>query len=131
MDLSITEQLAYSTVRIECELDSEIICTGTEYFFSFKDNPEKKEFVPVVITNKHVIKGAKRGKLIFTVSKNGKPVDTEHFGISIDNFEECWKLHPNSDVDLCAMPIAPFITEASRLGKKFSWLGIQMEFGIP
>ena len=124
MDMSLTEKLAYSTVRIECELDSGNVCTGTGYFFSFKDDPEKQEFIPVVITNKHVIKNAVKGKLIFTVSKNGKPVDTEHFGISIKDFEKYWTLHPNSDVDLCAMPIAPFITEASKCGKELYYLSL-------
>lgn len=122
MDMSLTEKLAYSTVRIECELDSGNVCTGTGYFFSFKENPEKNNFIPVVITNKHVIKNAKKGKLIFTLSRNGEPVDTEHFAIFIDDFEKYWKLHPNRDVDLCAMPIAPFITEASKLGKELYYL---------
>ena len=122
--MSITEQLAYSTVRIECELDSENDCTGTGYFFRFKVDPEKKTFIPVVITNKHVIKDAKKGKLIFTISKNGEPVDTEHFSIYIDDFEKYWKLHPNSDVDLCAMSIVPFITEARKLGKELFYIAL-------
>ena len=37
MDLSISEQLQYSTVRIECEHSDRGMSTGTGYFFRFKE----------------------------------------------------------------------------------------------
>lgn len=124
--MTITEQLAYSTVRIECELVTGGNCTGTGYFCKFKDNPEKQEHIPVVITNKHVVRGAKKGKLIFSVSKNGMPVDTEHFEINLDNFENFWKGHPDDEVDLCAMPIAPFLRVAEQSGKPLFYIPLDV-----
>lgn len=40
MDLSISEQLQYSTVRIECEHSDGGVSTGSGYFFKFKEKRE-------------------------------------------------------------------------------------------
>ena len=42
MNLSISEQLTYSTVRIECELKMGGVSTGTGFFFNFLEDKEKK-----------------------------------------------------------------------------------------
>jgi V8-like Glu-specific endopeptidase len=111
--LSIIEQLAYSTVRIECETKDGKIVTGTGFFFNFKEM-ENGNSIPVVITNKHVIKDSKKGTLIFTRSENSEPNDISHFRILVDNFECAWRLHPDENVDLCAMAIATLINEAEK-----------------
>jgi hypothetical protein len=123
MHLSISEQLTYSTVRIECEDVKGNIFTGTGYFFRFREDKKKGLHVPVVITNKHVVAGSKRGKLIFTKANDkNEPIDTEHFSIFIDNFEDWWKKHPDPEVDLCAMPIAPFLKEAEKRSEKLFYI---------
>lgn len=123
MDLSVSEQLTYSTVRIECELKGGGQATGTGFFFRFLESEDKKSHVPVVITNKHVIKNADKGRLIITKSNaNNEPLDTEHFSVQIDNFESFWRLHPDDDVDLCAMPIAPFLNEAGKQGTNLFYI---------
>lgn len=114
--MTITEQLAYSTVRIECEKSSGEKSTGSGYFFRFKNDSETKSYIPVVITNKHVIQNADKGRLIFTIAQQNKPVDTKHFKFAINNFESFWIKHPSDEVDLCAMPIAPFIDAAKARG---------------
>ncbi|MGV8059676.1 MAG: serine protease [Smithellaceae bacterium] len=126
--MTITEQLAYSTVRIECEMiDGQKSC-GSGYFFQFKYDVEKKEYVPVVITNKHVIDNSKKGKLIFTIANNNVPIDKEHFEFDVDNFESFWKKHPDPEVDLCAMPIAPFLQAAEVQGKNLFF--IPLDFSL-
>jgi V8-like Glu-specific endopeptidase len=123
MNLSISEQLTYSTVRIECELKTGGISTGTGFFFNFLEDKENKTHVPVVITNKHVVKNATKGKIIITKANDkGEPLDTQHFSVSFENFESFWKLHPEADVDLCAMPIAPFLNEANKKGEKLFYI---------
>lgn len=112
--MTIAEKLAYSTVRIECIGDDGATYTGSGFFFKFKNNG--KEYVPVVITNKHVIEGMQKGTLIFTISENSKPVDTKHFSFFIDGFEAFWRKHPDQNIDLCAMPIAPFLEAAKVQG---------------
>lgn len=123
MDLSISEQLQYSTVRIECEHSDGGMSTGSGYFFKFKENKKSGEHIPVVITNKHVINGAIRGRLILTkMNETGYPLDTEHFNFDIENFESYWRKHPDSEVDLCAMPIAPFLNAAKDRGQKIFYI---------
>lgn len=123
MQLSISEQLQYSTVRIECEDRMGRRSTGSGYFFKFKETANNGEHTPIVITNKHVINGAVKGRLILTtMNASGNPVDTDHFDLSIDNFESYWRKHPDINVDLCAMPIAPFLYFAEEKGKKIFYI---------
>ena len=113
MKLSESEKLSYSTVRIECDYKDGSIGTGTGFFFQFLVDEATSSHIPVVITNKHVIKDSTRGRLIFTkATSKFEPIDTQHFKILINNFESLWRLHPVDAVDLCAMPLGPFIREA-------------------
>ena len=57
MDLSLADQLCYSTVRIECTT-SIGRSTGTGFFFNFLDNKETHQKVPCIVTNKHVVENA-------------------------------------------------------------------------
>lgn len=111
--LSLSEQLLYLTVRIECEYSNGMHGTGTGFFFRFLENEETGEHVPVVITNKHVINGAIKGRLIFCIRKaDGTPDDSHHYAMYIDGFESMWRKHPDTNVDLCAMPLAPILNTA-------------------
>lgn len=58
-NLTITEQLMYSTIRIECDLGG-AISTGTGFLFRFLEENDK--FIPAIVTNKHVVKGAVNGR---------------------------------------------------------------------
>lgn len=55
MALSTSEQLSYTTTRIECFFEDGSSGTGTGFFFEFKRNEDIGIYVPVIITNKHVI----------------------------------------------------------------------------
>lgn len=110
--LSLSEQLLYSTVRIETILKNGGISTGTGFFYRFADSGA--EHIPAIVTNKHVIRGADKGKFVLTKrSEDGSPIVSEHFTIELSNFEDRWIQHPNPEVDLCAMPIAPLLYEAT------------------
>lgn len=126
MGLSVSEQLTYSTVRIECESSDGKPSSGSGYFVKFKENKETNQHIPVVITNKHVINNSVRGRLIFTISVDGNPVDKEHFQINIDDFEKFWIKHPDSYVDLCAMPIAPFLKAAEAQNKSLFYIPLEL-----
>ena len=126
MALSVSEQLTYSTVRIECESSDGKSSSGSGYFFKFKNNKETNQHIPVVITNKHVINNSVRGRLIFTISVDGNPVDKEHFQINIDDFETFWRKHPDSNVDLCAMPITPFLEAAKAQSKSLFYIPLDL-----
>lgn len=116
-DLSLTERLAYSTVRIECTYRNGSSGMGTGFFFNFLRNDAINTTVPVIITNKHVVKDSIMGKLILSkADEHGQPVDEEHLPVEVQNFEQGWKMHPDPDVDLCAMPIASVLIGAENAG---------------
>lgn len=119
----MSEQLMYITVRIECQYANGTNGTGTGFFFRFLENKETGEHIPVVITNKHVVSGSVKGRLIFCLRKaNGLPDDSNHFAMYVDGFEKFWRMHPDKNVDLCAMPIAPLINLAKGQGKELFYL---------
>lgn len=114
---TILEQIAYATVLIQTEYSS-----GTG--FLLQKNLDNDSFIPILVTNKHVIYGedkdskpvlAEKGKLIFHTMNN-----TQHpSGILRDctfekHFGKHFFQHPNSDVDLCAMNLAYFVNDCKR-----------------
>lgn len=115
--LSISEQLAHSTVRIECELTNGQIGTGTGFFFRFADNGQ--DHIPAIVTNKHVVSSASKGRFHMTLADaNGYPMIKNHHIFQIDDFERAWIPHPDGNVDLCAMPIAPLLEMAAKENKR-------------
>ena len=114
--LSIAEQLAYCTVRLECDLAGGDVSTGTGFFFNFSEKGEQS--VPAIVTNKHVVKGAIAGRFHLTVrDSDGGPMIGETVAASLDRFESRWMMHSSPDIDLCAMPIEPLLREAQAKGK--------------
>ena len=88
-NLSIYEQLNFSTTRIETEDEKGCVYSGTGFFFNLK---VKDGIVPLLVTNKHVVKGMKKGVFRFTTAdENGNPKCTEHFIITYESsFEQMW-----------------------------------------
>ena len=121
MPLSITEQLSYSTVRLECQTPSGL-STGTGFFFKFLEN--ENGHVPVIVTNKHVIQNATAGRFIITKSDaQGNPIQTDHFTVNITaDFQQFWRHHPDPNVDLCAMPLAPIVNAAEQQGQRLFYV---------
>lgn len=114
--LSIYEQLSFCTARIETEDTSGNTYSGTGFFFSLK---VKDKNVPLLVTNKHVVRGMKRGRFLFTIADaDGNPDYVNHFTFNVDDvFEKMWTFHPQDEVDLCVLPIAPLVKAASQQGK--------------
>lgn len=119
---SLSEELIHSTIRIECEhiaLDAygkrSIVPTiGTGFIFSFKSPESDSLSFPVIVTNKHVVYGAVKGKFQFTrMDELGNPLYGQKEEIVIADFQNYWIPHPDPDVDLCIMPIAPIINAAN------------------
>jgi hypothetical protein len=122
-DLSLSEQLAFSTVRIECKLESGEISTGTGFFFRFAE--EGTKYVPAIVTNKHVIQNSIEGKFYLTLSdKNNKPIISNQYCFVIQNFMANWIFHPDPNIDLCVMPIASLLTQSMQLGKRFFFISL-------
>jgi len=122
-NLSPSEQLTYSTVRIECEIAPSGAGTGTGFFHQFAKSADK--FIPAIVTNKHVINGAQKGLIhLHLADENGNPLSGQFFSVVIENMQSNWILHPDPDVDLCIMPIAPLLTQAQSSGKKVFFISL-------
>ena len=118
MPLGPADQLAQSTVRIECELANGGIGTGTGFFYSL--NRREDQHVPVIATNKHVVASATKGKFLLTLQdEDGGPKVGAHQAFELDAFEQRWNHHPDPAVDLCAMPLAPLLHETAKRGLRF------------
>lgn len=122
-NLTVSEQLAYSTVRVEAEDASGDLATGTGFFFKCVDDGQ--QHVPVIVTNKHVIAGSQKGRFHLTVrGSDGGPVPMKHIQLELEGFEKRWIHHPDPAVDLAAMPILPLLAEAKEQGKEFFYINL-------
>lgn len=75
--LAPSEQIAHSTVRIEVETVDGKRGTGTGFFLSFASQGDRH--VPAIVTNKHVIEGAVRGRFhLSTADADGNPTYSAH-----------------------------------------------------
>lgn len=104
--MSLSEKLTYCTTKIISTMKNGQIVSGTGFFMNFNVNIENETYQPLIITNKHVVKGA--NKIQFSVCKcgeNNTPLDTEKVTINIDGLAIIE--HPDNDVDLCAIPLTP------------------------
>ena len=123
LKLSPSEQLAHSTVRIECQLANGQTGTGTGFFYRFAER--EGIHVPAIVTNKHVVAGARKGKFLMTLADaDGDPIQQSHHAFLFDNFETMWIQHPEKDVDLCAMPIAPILEAANKESKRLFYVSL-------
>lgn len=78
--MQLSQQLIYCTTKIINIIDETKIATGTGFFMNFNENLEKGTCKPVIITNKHVVKDAK--KIIFSVCRtdeNNNPLDIKKY----------------------------------------------------
>lgn len=125
MELSLSEQLMYSTVRIECVLDNGQSSVGTGFFYLFSAMEDGLS-VPVIVTNKHVVEGAVSGSFLLTeANKEGKPLDKSHIPVNFSEFEQRWINHPEDDVDLCIMPIAPIFHQLEKMDKRIFYRNVE------
>lgn len=125
-NLSITELLSYSTVRIECTTPAGQ-STGTGFFMNFCFDGQRG--CPAIVTNKHVVKDSIYGSFLFSLKNgDGSPNDNDHYRFIVENFQIAWKYHPDPNVDLCAMPIAVLIQQLLSIGKRHYYSPIDLSF---
>lgn len=104
--MNAAEFIQLTTIRIETER-SDGKSAGTGFFMSLKNNENNNTHVPVIVTNKHVVKDAIVGKLRFSLKDdNGNQIKGQYYDLTINGFEKLWIMHPEENIDLCIMPIA-------------------------
>jgi len=112
-----TDQMTYSTTRVLCETVDGQTSTGTA--FAMLLNVTAESSIPVLVTNRHVVAGARKGKIWLTLKKQNEdaPEVGKHHSFELENFGSRWIFH--SSVDLAIMPINPLIEEAKARGNTY------------
>lgn len=109
-NLTVAEQLMYSTVRLETP---ETGGAGTGFFFAFFKQGDVS--LPAIVTNKHVLKDADIVDFRLTKAKSDKTPDTGNFHkIRIANLKARAVSHP--DADLAAFAITDVIDDLVKQG---------------
>lgn len=110
MAFDIIDQLIHSTVRIEVTLKDGSSACGTGFFMSFLKQETNGRGIPVIITNRHVIKDSQTGSFHLTIAKpDGLPDLGNHHRFTLNDFETLWINHPDQDVDLAAFIVSPIL----------------------
>jgi hypothetical protein len=81
-DMTLSERLTRTTVRIECTLPGGRSSVETGFFFEFPH--EGNQVVPVIVTNRHVVGGSMRGRIAISHVFQNKAVPYEQF--TLDSF---------------------------------------------
>lgn len=112
---TIIKQLLFSTVHIRAQT-TEGVSTGTGFVYDASKNSESS--VPVLVTNKHVIKDASRVVVRFIGRRENE--DAPDLGNPVEVFFDDlsgWTGHPRDDIDVIATFIGPALNQANDLGK--------------
>lgn len=121
-NLTPAEQLLHNTIRIEC-ITPNGTSTGSGFFFSYLLDGGVS--VPVIVTNKHVVRNSLTGKLRFTLADaNNTPLYGQHKVCDVNNFQQCWIPHPDSNIDLCILPINPILHVENTAGNRLFHVSI-------
>lgn len=101
------EQLLFSTVLIQTKgQDPSDKGAGTAFIFAYSN---EEGVIVSLVTNKHVINGARRGTFFFTKRAGDQPAIGERYDVEIDNFEDAWHGHSDPEVDIAVMPLSPLL----------------------
>ena len=117
-ELSFLEQLCYSTTRIVTKTIDNQYKLATGFFLTFPLEEGEDRSVPVLVTNKHVTKDAKQLTIwVSAKDENGDAIDKTKVEITIDDVATNTIMHPDSDVDLCIIPIARILEATEQTTK--------------
>jgi hypothetical protein len=115
--LTLTEQLLHSTIMIRSKNAKGETSSGTGFVFNLFNHNEQS--VPVLVSNKRVVRGAIEGALVFTeATADNLPNYGSNISFQITEFSQAWIEHPDTLVDLSILPLVPFLTNMSQQGKR-------------
>lgn len=105
---SIAEQLFFTTIRIDTVDQAGNAGAGTGFFFAHRKGDVT---YPFLVSNKHVVRGMRAGRLTFHRRDGDKPVLGEGFPVEISDWQSAWFGHPDPEVDISILPFAPLETQ--------------------
>jgi hypothetical protein len=110
---STTKRLLFNTIRVDTVLDDGSEGSGTAFVVSHVNAQGTHTFI---VTNRHLVDGVRRGGLVFTQKRHGRPLLGQRFQLNIDDFPQAWYLHPDPAVDLAIIPMRPLEQAANQQG---------------
>lgn len=110
---SIAKRLLFCTVRVDTELEDGSAGSGTGFIIT---HSHAKGTTPFIVTNRHLVEGVRRGGLVFTQAREGKPAFGQRFQLNIDDFPAAWFFHSDPEVDLAIVPLRPLERAAREMG---------------
>lgn len=105
-----SKRLLFTTVRVDTVLDDGSEGAGTAFVVEHAHARARHRFI---VTNRHLVEGVRRGGLIFTQARQGRPLLGTRFHVGIDDFPQAWFGHPDPSVDLAIVPLRP-LEQAAR-----------------
>ena len=123
-DMSVSEQITYSTVKIDCLYADGKSGSGTGFIVHLCKENDK--CIPVLVTNKHVVNN--NVKTIFQFCKQddmGNPMDTVPLAVELNNSK--WIPHPDNSVDLCILPFGEILNQLIQDNKKIFYIPITVD----
>ncbi|MGH4038287.1 MAG: S1 family peptidase [Sphaerochaeta sp.] len=118
MKQHISQLLQYTSVRLNVTDKDGKSWTGTGFFVDALDE-SKKNRIPLLITNRHILKNGETLTLqLRTQNDEGEPQDNDQFKVTIKDLQRTCLYHPDEDVDIVAISIAFLLNNAAKEGKK-------------
>ncbi|HAL83299.1 MAG TPA: serine protease [Mucilaginibacter sp.] len=115
-ELKQGEMLCTTTVRIEVSNNAGVRGSGTGFYYSI-DQPGDN-YIPLIITNKHVVHEMDTIAVVITeADKKGNRLNN-YYTYQINNVGDGVVLHPDPQVDLCAITLLPLIADLQAAGKE-------------
>lgn len=109
--MSLTEQLLFCTTRIEAKDQEDKIHIGTGFFYSFPTSDGTASYM-YVVTNRHLIENMKEIRAGFSLAdQEGNPIYSKPYSF-IYGTQEGIVYHPDSNIDLCIIPVSVFLSIA-------------------
>lgn len=112
-ELTLAERLTLTTTRISASRNGVQVGVGTGFFFNFK--VAEDQFIPAIITNKHVVNGCDQITVVCHTAEGSGP-SGKFIPCHLDARPGAVLLHPDPDVDLCAIPFGPILNQAEANG---------------
>lgn len=105
---STSDQLFFTTVRIDISAAGVVQGSGTGFFFLHTVGDLQYLYI---VTNKHVAQGGSEGTFTFLKAKNGQPLLGDGFELKIEQktWQGMWFGHPDPAVDIAITALPPLL----------------------
>jgi hypothetical protein len=112
---TLSEQLLFTTVRIEARTSTGEISTGTSFIFAYEHTDDKR--FSFLATNRHVVADATEVRFFFTQKgDDDKPLVGQRQDIHITEFERMWHGHPDPNIDVAVIPLSYILNSINEQG---------------